>query len=81
MLQPGQPLFDFAREILDAATLRRHAMLEPAAVERLLGEQAARPSGRSALAVWSLLMFELWLDQFDCAQPADDVADLLEVTS
>jgi asparagine synthase (glutamine-hydrolysing) len=81
MLQPGQPLFDHAREVLAAANLRRHAMLEPSAVSRLLREQAVRPSDRAALAIWSLLIFELWLDQFGCVQPAAAVADAVEVAS
>jgi asparagine synthase (glutamine-hydrolysing) len=81
MLRPGQPLFDYAQEVLAAANLRRHAMLEPAAVSRLLGDQATRPSDRAALAIWSLLVFELWLDQFGCVQPAAAIADAVAVTS
>jgi asparagine synthase (glutamine-hydrolysing) len=81
MLQPGQPLFDYAREVLATVNLRRHAMIEPAAVDRLVREQAARPSDRAALAIWSLLIFELWLDQFGCAQPAPAVADLVGVSA
>ncbi|HEX8159617.1 MAG TPA: asparagine synthase (glutamine-hydrolyzing) [Solirubrobacteraceae bacterium] len=81
MLQPGQALFDYTQEVLAAANLRRHAMLEPAAVRRLLAKQALRPCDRTALAIWSLLIFELWLDQFGCLRPTSTVADLIEMTS
>jgi asparagine synthase (glutamine-hydrolysing) len=81
MLRPGQPLFQYAQEVLATVDLRRHAMLEPAAVHGLLDEQAMRPSDRSALAIWSLLIFELWLEQFGCPQPAPAVAEVVELTS
>lgn len=81
MLRPGQPLFEYAQEVLATLDLRRHAMLEPAAVHGLLDEQAVRPSDRSALAIWSLLIFELWLEQFGCAQPDPAVAEVVELTS
>lgn len=81
MLQPGQALFEYAHEVLETVNLRRHAMLEPAAVRRLLREQAVRPSERAALAIWSLLIFELWLEQFGCVQPATADADVVAVRS
>ncbi|MEU6733235.1 asparagine synthase (glutamine-hydrolyzing) [Streptomyces physcomitrii] len=61
MLTPGTPLFDYAREVLAPSELRLSAPeLDPAAVARLLDRQAAAPDATSALAVWSLLVFELW---------------------
>ncbi|MFF7359456.1 asparagine synthase (glutamine-hydrolyzing) [Streptomyces sp. NPDC008125] len=64
MLVPGTAVHTFARDLLEPARLRRHALLDPVAVDRLFAEQAARPNDRSALALWSLLVHELWLEQF-----------------
>ena len=70
MLRPGEPLFTYAQEVLAPANLRTRALLAPAGVNRLLTDQSTRPSERTALALWSLLVFELWLHQLAAAQPA-----------
>jgi len=64
MLRDGQPLMTFARDVLSSAQLRREGLLDPLAVHGLLAEQASRPSEQAALAVWSLLIYTLWIDQF-----------------
>lgn len=64
MLAPGQPLMAFARDMLAPQRLRRHGRLDPVAVARLLQGQQDSPADDTALAVWSLLVHELWLDQF-----------------
>ncbi|WP_037887066.1 asparagine synthase (glutamine-hydrolyzing) [Streptomyces sp. NRRL S-87] len=64
MLVPGTALYGYARDLLAPARLRRRGMLDPAAVDGLFAEQATRPSERAALALWSLLVHELWLEQF-----------------
>ncbi|MET9380901.1 asparagine synthase (glutamine-hydrolyzing) [Streptomyces sp. NPDC002928] len=64
MLVPGSALHAFARDMLAPARLRRAGLLDPVAVDRLFADQATRPSDRSALAIWSLLVHELWLEQF-----------------
>ncbi len=61
MLQPGQPLYAFAAEVLSGENLRAHGLLDARAVQELLGRQAVTPSNATALAVWSLMTFELWL--------------------
>ncbi len=66
MLAPGSGLYDFARGVLSPAALRRHGQLDPVRVDRLFDEQAARPTDVSAMALWSLMIHELWREQF-CA--------------
>ncbi len=64
MLRPGAPLMSFAQELLAPAALARQGLLDPAAVRDLLAAQAAEPSGPRALAVWALMVFQLWAAQF-----------------
>nr|WSW44642.1 asparagine synthase (glutamine-hydrolyzing) [Streptomyces sp. NBC_01001] len=64
MLAPGQPLMAFARDLLAKDRLARHGLLDPVRVDDLLHRQAEHPSARAALAIWALLVHELWLDQF-----------------
>lgn len=64
MLADGQPLMSFARDVLAPSVLRRAGLLDPAAVDALLTEQASAPSDRAAAAVWALMVYTLWLDQF-----------------
>lgn len=64
MLVPGSALFSYARDVLAPARLRERGMLDPVAVDWLFTRQETRPSERSALAIWSLLVHELWLEQF-----------------
>jgi len=64
MLTPGQPLLDFARDMLTASRVRARGYLDPQAVSRLLAAQQNTPDDRSALAIWSLLIHELWQEQF-----------------
>ncbi|MET9689989.1 asparagine synthase (glutamine-hydrolyzing) [Streptomyces sp. NPDC006514] len=64
MLAPGQPLMAFARDLLAKDRLARRGLLDPVRVDDLLHRQAEHPSARAALAIWSLLVHELWLDQF-----------------
>ncbi|MGW2342260.1 asparagine synthase (glutamine-hydrolyzing) [Streptomyces sp. NPDC001661] len=67
MLRPGQPLMDLATDVLSADALGHRGQLNPAAVQGLLRTQAERPDDKAALAIWSLLIHELWLDQFGTA--------------
>ncbi|MEU7562205.1 asparagine synthase (glutamine-hydrolyzing) [Streptomyces eurythermus] len=69
MLSDGRRLMEFARDMLAPARLRRHGRLDPDAVQALLRAQSTTPNDASALAVWSLLIHELWLDQFHAATP------------
>jgi len=64
MLAAGTPLAAYAQEVLSPARLRAGGLLDPDAVYRLLAAQRARPADCLALAVWALLMFELWREEF-----------------
>ncbi|MGW1173653.1 asparagine synthase (glutamine-hydrolyzing) [Kitasatospora sp. NPDC002543] len=70
MLTPGWPLWDCARDLLAADRLRRTGQLDPGAVDRLFAEQAARPDNSTALALWALLVHEIWREQFAVAPVA-----------
>jgi asparagine synthase (glutamine-hydrolysing) len=60
MLIPGTPLFEHAKELLAGEELRADGQLDPDAASRLLATQAEHPSGTTALAVWSLLIYQRW---------------------
>jgi asparagine synthase (glutamine-hydrolysing) len=64
MLAAGQPLLRFATEVLSADAVRAHGMLDVAAVGELLHRQAEHPNDHDAMAVWSLMIFHLWAEQF-----------------
>ncbi|GAA0441446.1 asparagine synthase (glutamine-hydrolyzing) [Streptomyces olivaceiscleroticus] len=68
MLRPGAPLMEYARELLTGERLRRRGQLDPQRVARLIERQAETPDDTAALAIWSLLVHELWLEQF-CPAP------------
>ncbi|WP_158895083.1 asparagine synthase (glutamine-hydrolyzing) [Amycolatopsis anabasis] len=63
MLTEGQPLLDYARDELSAHRLGRDGQLDPVAVRGLFDRQARRPDDQSALAIWSLLIHQIWLEQ------------------
>ncbi|MFH8984966.1 asparagine synthase (glutamine-hydrolyzing) [Streptomyces varsoviensis] len=69
MLTPGWPLWDYARDLLAADRLRRSGQLSPGAVDRLFAHQAARPGNATALALWALLVHEIWRERFRGAPP------------
>ena len=84
MLAPGTPLWAYTREVLSPARLRAGGLLDPAGVERLLCAQQSRPADGLALATWSLLMFELWREEFAVRRAASrpaETRELLEVAS
>jgi asparagine synthase (glutamine-hydrolysing) len=58
MLRRGQPLYDFAREVLDPVVVRRRGFFKPQVVEGLLRRHGNQPENATGLAVWSLLMLE-----------------------
>ncbi|WP_328603386.1 asparagine synthase (glutamine-hydrolyzing) [Amycolatopsis sp. NBC_00345] len=64
MLVPGQPLWEFARDLLTAAELRSDGQLDPVAVDALFATQADRPGPAAALALWALLVHQVWRAQF-----------------
>jgi asparagine synthase (glutamine-hydrolysing) len=64
MLRPGEPLLDFARDVLSADRLRRRGMLDGRQVGAVLDAQADRPDDRHAMTIWALLIHELWVEQF-----------------
>jgi asparagine synthase (glutamine-hydrolysing) len=67
MLTPGWPIWDFAQDLLATDRLRRTGQIDPRAVRNLFAEQATRPDATTSLAIWALLVYELWRDQFSIA--------------
>lgn len=67
MLSPGSPLTAYARELLSPGRLRAAGLLDPAAVGVLFKAQRERPADGTALAIWALMVFELWREQFAVA--------------
>ncbi|MCY0952985.1 asparagine synthase (glutamine-hydrolyzing) [Streptomyces sp. H27-S2] len=70
MLRPGQPMWTQARDLLTPARLDADGRLDAAAVRSLFTAQAERPGDTTALALWSLLVHEVWRDQFHPARTA-----------
>ncbi|MEC0232178.1 asparagine synthase (glutamine-hydrolyzing) [Paenibacillus alba] len=64
MMRKGLPLFAAIEQALDQETIRRQNVFNPKAIEKLLQRQATAPNGKTALTLWSLAIFQLWLDQF-----------------
>lgn len=52
----------FARDLLASDRLRSRGYLDPRATGKLLDSQ--EQATQAALAIWSLMIHELWLDQF-----------------
>ena len=67
MLRPGSGLLTYAQDMLQSDRLRRGGLLDPAAVQRLLRRQVEQPADATALAIWSLMVFETWTDEFGLA--------------
>ncbi|MFE6775092.1 asparagine synthase (glutamine-hydrolyzing) [Streptomyces sp. NPDC057702] len=67
MLTRGQPLMDYAHDMLAPHRLAARGQLDPRAVRDLLRSQSTTPRDSHALAIWSLLIHELWLEQFHLA--------------
>nr|WP_042184994.1 asparagine synthase (glutamine-hydrolyzing) [Kibdelosporangium sp. MJ126-NF4]CEL16438.1 Asparagine synthetase [glutamine-hydrolyzing] [Kibdelosporangium sp. MJ126-NF4]CTQ90390.1 Asparagine synthetase [glutamine-hydrolyzing] (EC 6.3.5.4) [Kibdelosporangium sp. MJ126-NF4] len=63
MLAADQPLYAYARDVLSTDGIRHDGQLDPQAVTALLDAQAARPDDTSALAIWSLLIHRIWVEQ------------------
>ncbi|MCX5192566.1 hypothetical protein OOK31_01450 [Streptomyces sp. NBC_00249] len=68
LLTGDGPLAGYVREVLAPGRLRAGGLLDPAAVRRLLDAQAARPDDRLAAAVWALLTFEVWREEYALAR-------------
>ncbi|MCE7079523.1 asparagine synthase (glutamine-hydrolyzing) [Streptomyces sp. ST2-7A] len=63
MLVPGSPLWSFTRDVLSPDALRRCGRLRAEEVTRLFSRQADRPDDTTALTLWALTVYHLWLDQ------------------
>ncbi len=55
-------------DTLSSDRLRRSGYFDPAAVEQLIGEHLARREDHGKI-LWSLLVFQLWLDRYVVEQP------------
>jgi asparagine synthase (glutamine-hydrolysing) len=67
MLAPGWPLWEYAQDMLAAGRLRRAGEIEPRQVGALFAAQAERPDDTSALALWALLIYQIWLEHYEQA--------------
>lgn len=64
MLAPGQALWTCARDTLSTSTLLADGRLRADAVQQLFRVQAERPSKQASLAIWSLMVHQLWRQEF-----------------
>lgn len=70
MMRPGEPLYRFVREVLDGSKTRCKGIFNTRIIEAMLRSQAEAPNSGIALALWSLMIFELWIQQFEANLPA-----------
>ena len=71
MLTEGHGLFDHARDVLAPSRLSAGGQLDPGAVTKLIDRQATDPSDTSALAIWSLMIHQIWVDGLGNAGGSD----------
>lgn len=82
MLSAGQPLLDFARDTLSSSRLRARGQLDPVRVAGLLRRQEHAPDDTAAMAIWALLVYQLWQEQFRAVAATGPVApEVLEVAA
>jgi asparagine synthase (glutamine-hydrolysing) len=79
MLAPGWPLWEFARDMLAPSRLAAGGRLDPIAVNGLFSAQADRPDDTTALTIWALFMYEVWLEQFQAGQRRVDHPSVVRV--
>lgn len=64
MLTPGAALWEYARDLLEPGRLAAGGRLDVRAVDALFAAQAHRPGDTTSLALWALLVHEVWIEQF-----------------
>ncbi|WP_344259278.1 asparagine synthase (glutamine-hydrolyzing) [Streptomyces sodiiphilus] len=70
MLAPGRPLMELARMMLAPERMRAGGRLDPLRVTGLLDRQGRTPSAEAAMAIWTLLVNELWEQEIRALRPA-----------
>jgi asparagine synthase (glutamine-hydrolysing) len=65
MMRPGLPLFNFVKEVLQSETIDSQNVFNSLMIEKLLFRQSTNPSDETALALWSIMIFQLWVDKFN----------------
>ncbi|MEV4943476.1 asparagine synthase (glutamine-hydrolyzing) [Streptomyces zaomyceticus] len=64
MLRPGTSLWEYARDLLAPGRISAAGRLDGRAVDALFAAQATRPDDTASLALWALLVHEVWEEQF-----------------
>ncbi|MEU1228961.1 asparagine synthase (glutamine-hydrolyzing) [Streptomyces sp. NPDC005828] len=64
MLRPGTSLWEYARDLLAPGRVSASGRLDGRAVDGLFAAQAERPDDTTSLALWALLVHEVWEEQF-----------------
>lgn len=64
MLRPGTSLWEYARDLLAPGRVLSAGRLDGRAVDALFAAQADRPDDTASLALWALLVYEVWEEQF-----------------
>ncbi|MCD2338725.1 hypothetical protein [Bacillus cereus] len=67
-------MFDFVKNTLILILLKNKNIFKPEMVEKLLSIQATKPNGKTALALWSLMIFQLWMEQFNVSISPEDTS-------
>ncbi|MFD8376786.1 asparagine synthase (glutamine-hydrolyzing) [Streptomyces sp. NPDC059688] len=74
MLRPGTTLWEYARDLLAPDRTAAAGRLDGRAVDDLFTAQAERPDDTAALALWTLLVHEVWDGQFRRSLPGRGTA-------
>lgn len=63
MIRPGERLFDYVSDVLESESFRSRGIFDIPTVRRLLEQQSHNRHPKSAQALWSMLICEVWLRQ------------------
>jgi asparagine synthase (glutamine-hydrolysing) len=63
MMQNGLSLYHFVCTVLDGGILEKSGIFNQQSIKRLLIRQRSLPDSRTALALWSLMILGLWMQQ------------------
>jgi asparagine synthase (glutamine-hydrolysing) len=65
MMRPGLPLYIYIQEILNEDVIKKQNIFNMHQINILLDRQSTQPDDQTALALWSLMIFQVWLDTFN----------------
>lgn len=69
MMFDGSPLMNFVEDKLDFKVMSEQNIFNATYVSSMIKNQKHNPSDKTALALWSLMIFQVWLEEFQIEVP------------